>query len=122
MVRKDAVDEEVVLRDGKMRELSSKYGSGDEAFRRAYDESGYDAFVVEQNDLFEEGERISEQMRAIRPKTFAGVAALAYALKVHGAPGYWDEAEDDRDWQEFCVTQFIDRLIELGMPSATALA
>jgi hypothetical protein len=90
--------------------------------RRCTGAPGYGAVVDEQNDLADEADRISAEMRDTRPKTFAGIAAIAYALKLNEAHGYWDAPEGDRDWEVLCVTRFIDRLIELGMPSAAAIA
>jgi hypothetical protein len=122
MDRKRPVTEQVRLCHQTMRELYRQYGSTDEALHRGAEEVGHDAAVDAENDLADEADRISAKMRGTRPKTFAGVAAIAYALKLNEAHGYWDAPEGDRDWEARCVTQFIDRLIELGMPSATALA
>jgi hypothetical protein len=56
-------------------------------------------------------------MIALRPKTLAGIIAIARSLKEEALDTYWDEPDEDRDWDVMLVTRFIDGLIECGTPA-----
>jgi hypothetical protein len=62
-------------------------------------------------DLCERATHIVERMIVLRPKTQAGIAAVAEALKAD-QNHFWKEPEPERDWDISLVTRFIDGLIE----------
>jgi hypothetical protein len=56
----------------------------------------------------------AESMIALRPKTLAGITAVAATLKDYAIREYWKEPVEDRDWDVEIITGFLDCLIELG--------
>ena len=57
---------------------------------------------------------ILERMVALRPRTLAGLAALAATMKEDALGSYWNKPDEDRDWDVMLITRFIDGLIEVG--------
>ena len=55
-----------------------------------------------------------EGMIALRPKTLAGLAALAATMKEDALYSYWNTPDEDRDWDVMLITRFLDGLIERG--------
>jgi hypothetical protein len=53
-------------------------------------------------------------MVTLRPKTIAGIAAVAATLKDFSLSRYWDKPDEDRDWDVMLITWFLDGLIEVG--------
>jgi hypothetical protein len=65
---------------------------------------------------------IMEGMIALRPKTLAGLAALAATMKDDALYSYWDKPDEDRDWDVMLISRFLDGLIERGSVAKTAEA
>jgi hypothetical protein len=63
---------------------------------------------------------IMESMIALRPKTLAGLAALAATMKEDALRSYWNKPDEDRDWDVMLVTRFLDGLIERDSVAKTA--
>jgi hypothetical protein len=61
---------------------------------------------------------IVQRMLALQPKTLVGIAAIAASLKEDTLPNYWAEPEESRDFQDLCVTRFLDSLIALAPGNA----
>ena len=70
--------------------------------------SGYGANVETTYAFDQEADAVVARMFATRPKTAAGWAAIARALKPQDIPNYWDDPEDNRDWAELQVARFVD--------------
>lgn len=68
------------------------------------------------SDSDERATNLIERMIDLRPKTLAGIAAVAASLK-EDQSHFWDETEKSRDWDILLVTKFIDALIECGAPA-----
>jgi hypothetical protein len=92
------------------------------------DERGWDAANAwgEQSGFWEINDQVAdvdlsmgslvERMIALRPKSLAGIIAIARSLKEEPLDTYWDEPDEDRDWDVMLVTRFLDVLIEIGQP------
>ncbi len=65
---------------------------------------------------------IMEGMIALRPKTLAGLAALAATMKEDALRSYWNKPDEDRDWDVMHVTRFLDELIERDSVAKTVRA
>jgi hypothetical protein len=74
--------------------------------------SGHNERVEEQNRLSAPLSRIIERMVALKPKTVAGIAAIAVVLRADALSSWWSKPERDRDWDIELVTRFLDGLIE----------
>jgi hypothetical protein len=100
-------------------------------FTQMVRESGYETARVwgEQSSLFSLENQldaldsrvndIMEGMIALRPKTLAGLAALAATMKDDALSSYWNKPDEDRDWDVMLITRFIDGLIESGSVAKT---
>jgi hypothetical protein len=62
---------------------------------------------------------ITQRMTKRRPKTLAGIAAMAATIK-EDQSHFWKNPEEDRDWDILLVTRFLDGLIDLGQASCLA--
>jgi hypothetical protein len=72
----------------------------------------------ENNRLEERATNLVERMIELRPRTRAGIAAVAACFKAD-QDHLWKDPEPDRDWEVSLVTRFIDGLIECGPPAKT---
>jgi hypothetical protein len=77
-------------------------------------QSGFWALNAEIAALNERAGGFAERMIALRPKTLAGITAVAATLKDYALSQYWRETKEDRDWDVEIITGFLDCLIELG--------
>jgi hypothetical protein len=77
-------------------------------------QSGFWALNDEIAALNERACRFAESIIALRPRTLAGITAVAAALKDYAIGEYWKEPVEDRDWDVKILTGFLDCLIELG--------
>ncbi len=77
-------------------------------------QSGFWALNDEIAALNERAGGFAERMIALRPKTLAGITAVASTLKDYALSNHWRETKEDRDWDVEILTGFLDCLIELG--------
>lgn len=111
--------------------ILEKHNELDWTFHKLLEKHGYDAAIAADTNAseFEETERqlepltqrafnIVQRMLALQPKTLDEVAAVAATLKQDTLPNYWAEPEENRDFQEQCITRFFDSLIALAPSQA----
>lgn len=77
-------------------------------------QSGFWTLNDEIAALNERAGSFAERMIALRPKTLAGITAVAATLKDYALSHHWQEPKEDRDWDVEILTGFLDCLIELG--------
>jgi hypothetical protein len=88
--------------------------SGCETARVWGEENWPSTFDEQLESLDARANEIMEGMIALRPKTLAGLAALAATMKEDALRSYWDKPDEDRDWDMMLISRFLDGLIELG--------
>jgi hypothetical protein len=82
-------------------------------------QSEYWALNDELGELCIRETNLVDSMIKLRPKTPAGIAAVAAAFKAD-QDHFWKEPEADRDWEISLLTRFLDDLIELGQAPCIA--
>ena len=85
----------------------------DEACRWS-NESGHEQAAEASADCDQRLDALLDRMRATRPQTLAGLAALAEAMKLDHLDRYWRERPNDRDWDKLLVTELFDMVIAMG--------
>jgi hypothetical protein len=88
--------------------------SGYETARVWGEQSGFSTLDSQLDELNSRANAIVESMISLRPKTLAGVGAVAATMKEDALNQYWDKPEEDRDFDVSLITRFLDGLIELG--------
>ena len=96
--------------------------SGYEAARIWGEQSGFLRLENQLEALNSRANDIMEGMIALRPKTLAGLAALAATMKEDALRSYWNKPDEDRDWDVMHVTRFLDGLIERDSVAKTVRA
>jgi hypothetical protein len=95
--------------------------SGYETARVWGERSGYWSLIDQLEALDSRATAIVERMVALRPKTSAGLAALAATMKEDALNAYWNKPDEDREWEVMLITRFLDGLIESGQARGDAL-
>jgi hypothetical protein len=88
--------------------------SGYETARVWGEQSGFFSVENQLEALDSRANDIMEGMIALRPKTLAGLAALAATMKDDALSSYWNKPDEDRDWDVMLISRFLDGLIERG--------
>ena len=96
--------------------------SGYETARIWGEQSGFFSLENQLEALDSRANDIMEGMIALRPKTLAGLAALAATMKEDALRSYWNKPDEDRDWDVMHVTRFLDGLIERDSVAKTVRA
>ena len=78
-------------------------------------ESGHEGAVEATADCDLRLDALLNRMRAIRPRTLKGLAALAEAMKLDHLDQYWRETPNDRDWDKLLITELFDMVIAMGI-------
>ena len=78
------------------------------------EQNGHDEALRKLEETNVRDSTIAQEMIALRPRTLAGVAAVAATLKEWDLSHYWKEPDIDMDWDVAMLTRFLDSLIELG--------
>jgi hypothetical protein len=85
----------------------------EEAIRRNFEDSGYNAACAVNNEICDRLEALAERIRAISPTTMAGVAVRARVLLRWDAPEFY-EIDDDADWDHLMIAKFVNELAALA--------
>ncbi len=73
------------------------------------------------NDCVDELNALSNQIRAIRPATLAGLAALAKVARFDSLPVVaHNEAEEEMEWDELCLFRFLAEVERLASEAGEA--
>jgi hypothetical protein len=88
--------------------------NGYETTRVWAEQSGFRSLENQLEALDSRANDIMEGMIALRPKTLAGLAALAATMKEDALSSYWNKPDEDRDWDVMLIARFLDGLIEVG--------
>jgi hypothetical protein len=87
--------------------------SGYETARVWGEQSGFSTLDSQLDELNSRANAIVERMVALRPRTSAGLAAVAATMKEDALWRHWDKPEENRDWDVMLITRFLDGLIAL---------
>jgi hypothetical protein len=74
------------------------------------------------DDLTDRMGKTIDRMLALKPRTPAGIAAVAKTLKDEPLADYWADGAGDNDWAIDVITQFLDGLIERASSAQAAAA
>ena len=77
-------------------------------------ESGHEQEAEASADCDQRLDALLDRMRAIKPQTLTGLAALAEAMKLDHLDRYWRERPNDRDCDKLLVTELFDMVIGMG--------
>jgi hypothetical protein len=84
------------------------------------EQNGQDEALRKLEEINVRDSTIAQEMIALRPKTPAGLAAVAATLKEWDLSHYWTKPDIDMDWDVMLITRFLDGLIELGQAQGVA--
>jgi hypothetical protein len=84
--------------------------SGYETATAWSEQSGFSILQNQLEELDARANAILQGMSALRPRTLAGLAALAATMKEDALYSYWDKPDEKRDWDVALITRFLDGL------------
>lgn len=102
----------------RLRELKQASADYDAVFLAARRDCGADAAAEALEDAGIRIDAVTDEMRALRATTLQGFAVKAMAVAFH-ATHLWTKEEDDLDWHEHVIREFVDEAVN-HLPEAIA--